>query len=359
MKKSIKVIISIILFFAVLPSQAYSQNSVSELDDFINRLVREGRFSGTVLLAKEGKTLFKKAYGLASRRFNVKNKNDTKFNLGSMNKMFTSVSIAQLVELGKLSYEDNVGKYLGPEWVKTETGQKVKIKHLLSHTSGLGSYFNNKFMESSRLKFRSVNDYKQLVSGETLAFEPGTRWSYSNTGMLLLGAVIEKITQQSYFDYVKEYIFIPAGMLNTDSYEMDSPVPNLAIGYLKPRGSTEVKNNIFMHVVKGGPAGGGFSTAEDLLKFDTALRTNKLLKQESRELLTTAKPDLQSLEYGYGFGIKKYGNDTRVGHTGGFPGIRAVLDMFMESGYTIIVLSNYTDGFREIREKMTALAGIQ
>ena len=332
---------------------------ISELERFLDKLVAADIFSGSVLVAKDGKPLFKKAYGFASKSYNVPNRVDTKFNLGSMNKVFTAVAIAQLVERGKLSYDDLIGKYLGPDWIKPEVGQKVKICHLLSHTSGLGSYFNEKFDKSSRLLFRKVDDYKTLVGNEKLAFEPGTKWQYSNTGFLLLGAIIEKVTGQSYFDYVLEHIFKPAGMTNTDSYEMDKTVPNLAIGYDKQfndEGGYSFRNNLFDHVIKGGPAGGGFSTVEDLLNFDIALRSDKLIKKESRELLTSPKPELKSPNYGYGFGCatnEKLGRI--VGHSGGFVGINSNLDMYLDSGYTVVVLSNYSGGSQAVNQKIREL----
>jgi CubicO group peptidase (beta-lactamase class C family) len=341
------------------PQKKLSQQEAMEtLDAFLKKLEKEDAFSGSLLVAKDGKLLLLKVYGLASREFNVPNRVDTKFNLGSMNKMVTAVAIAQLVEKGKLSYDDLIGKDLGPDWIKEETGKKVMIKHLLSHTSGLGSYFNEKFMKSSRLLFRKVDDYKPLLVDDAPAFEPGTKWQYSNTGFLLLGAIIEKVTGQSYFDYVRESIFKPAGMVNTDSYEMDRPNPNLAIGYFKEFSGENViwKNNIFEHVVKGGPAGGGFSTAEDLLRFDIALRADKLISAASRELLMTAKPELKSPDYGYGFGIGKSDKLGRTaGHSGGFPGISSILEMYLDSGYTVVALTNYGVGSQVAQQKIESL----
>ncbi|MCA1566587.1 MAG: beta-lactamase family protein [Acidobacteria bacterium] len=326
-----------------------------ELEAYVQKLTEADVFSGAVLLAKDGKILFEKAYGEASKDFRVPNRVDTKFNLGSMNKMFTAVAVAQLVERGKLSFEDPLAKFL-PEFPSKEAAQKIKIKHLLTHTSGLGSYFNRKFMESSRARFRTVSDMMTLAEGETLAFEPGTKWAYSNTGMLVLGAVIEKVTGQSYFDYVRENIYKPAGMTNTDAYELDLVTPNLAVGYQKEfneDGTTRFRNNVFQHVIRGGPAGGGYSTVGDLLKFDTALRANKLVGAEYVRQLISAKPELSSPQYGYGFGV-----DTKrriVGHSGGFAGISSNLDMFLDSGYTAIVMSNYGGGSQPVSRRIQEL----
>ncbi len=326
-----------------------------ELKAYVQKLAEADVFSGAVLLAKDGKVLFEKAYGEANKDFHAANRTDTKFNLGSMNKMFTAVAIAQLAERGKLSLEDPLAKFL-PEFPTKEAAQKIQLKHLLTHTSGLGSYFNKKFMESSRARFRTVDDMMKLAEGETLAFEPGTKWAYSNTGMLVLGAVIERVTGQSYFEYVRENIYKPAGMTNTDAYELDLVNPNLAVGYQKEfndDGTIRFRNNIFQHVIRGGPAGGGYSTVGDLLKFDRALRTNKLVGAEYVRQLLSAKPELNSPEYGYGFSV-----DTKnriVGHSGGFSGISSNLDMFLDSGYTAIVMSNYGGGSGLVGSKMEEL----
>jgi CubicO group peptidase (beta-lactamase class C family) len=322
------------------------QEICKELKRYAEKLAKADKFSGTVLLAKDNNILFKGAYGMASKRFDVPNRIDTKFNLGSMNKMFTSVAVAQLVEKKKLSYEDPVGKYLDSSWIQKETAEKVKIKHLLSHSSGLGSIFNGNFDKTSRLLLREIDGWKPLVKDDKPKFEPGTQWAYSNTGMFLLGPVIEKVSGMGYYDYIREYISKPAGMINSDCYEMDRPVPNLAIGYFKmfKDNGFDWHNNIFYHTIKGGPAGGGFSTVEDLFRFARALMENRLLNKESVELVTTAKPHLSSPSYGYGFIIEKSGQETIVGHSGGFAGINSALRIYKKSGYIFAVMSNYSDG---------------
>jgi CubicO group peptidase (beta-lactamase class C family) len=344
----------------VAPLEPLSEEEVvAELKAFVERLADADAFSGTVLLARDGEMLFKGAYGLASKRFMVPNRIDTKFNLGSMNKMFTGVAIAQLVQKGELSLDDPLSEFLSEDWLPLAITERIKIKHLLTHTSGLGSYFNDKFAESSRLLFRELDDYKSLVAEDTLAFEPGTDRRYSNTGMFLLGVVIEKVTGQSYFDYVRESIYEPAGMTNTGCYEMDKPVPNLAIGYSKEGSGDEPEwtNNIFKHVVKGGPAGGGFSTVEDLLKFDVALRSHRLLDPEYTEMVWTGKPELNSPDYGFGFGVSGTPENRIVGHAGGFPGINSNLSMFLDTGFTSVVMSNYDMGAHPIASKIEELLG--
>ncbi|MEO7457951.1 MAG: serine hydrolase domain-containing protein, partial [Gemmatimonadaceae bacterium] len=234
--------------------------------------------------------------------------------------------------------------------------RKVTIRHLLTHTSGLGSYFNDEFYKSSRERFRSVDDMMELAKGDSLAFEPGTRWAYSNTGMLVLGKVIEVVTKQDYFDYVREHIYKPAGMTRTDAYSLDGVNENLAVGYEKEwadDGTKRYHNNVFMHVMRGGPAGGGYSTAPDLLRFAEAFTSGKLVTPATYELMTTPKPDVRSPGYGYGFQLDAQAGI--VGHNGGFPGISSNLDIFKGTGYVAVVLANYGSAGQPVVDKIRSL----
>ena len=202
-----------------------------EIKKIVNRFNSRIAFSGTILVAKDSKVIFSYAAGEASKRYHVPINIDTKFNLGSMNKMFTSLTIMNLVEKGKLALEDTIDKFVDETWLPKDITSKITIHNLLTHSSGLGSYFNALYARNSRQLFRKLDDYKPLIKTEKLAFEPGKRFQYSNTGMFLLGVVIENVTGEDYFDYVRKVIHEPAGMKDTDCYEMDYPVENLAIGY--------------------------------------------------------------------------------------------------------------------------------
>ena len=326
---------------------------IHEVKGLMKRLCEHDSFSGTVLIAKGDDVLYSHACGEASKRFHVPNNIDTKFNLGSMNKMFTSISILQLAEKGKLSILDPIEKYVDESWLPEEITSKVTIHHLLTHTSGLGSYFNETFMNGSRARFRTLEDFKLLVKDEKLAFEPGKRFRYSNTGMFFLGVVIESVTGQSYFDNIRENIYKPAGMTNSDSYEMDIPVENLAIGYYRDEDSPNGwKNNYFLHVIKGGPAGGGFSTVVDLHRFGHALLTGKLVSPESLELMWK---DYSGEFYGYGFRLDDGPLGKVVGHSGGFSGINANLDVFVDTGYVVAVMTNYDRAASPVARKIKKL----
>jgi CubicO group peptidase (beta-lactamase class C family) len=313
-------------------------------------------FSGTVLVARGDEIVYSHACGEASKRFHVDNRLDTKFNLGSMNKMFTSVAIMQLVERGQVALDDPIGEYVDESWLPATITNAVTIHHLLTHTSGLGSYFNDTFMESSRMSFRALDDYRPLVNGETLAFVPGERFRYSNTGMFLLGVVIESVTGQSYFDFIRENIYEPAGMMNTDSYEMDQPIENLAIGYEPDPGSAQgYRNNVYMHVIKGGPAGGGFSTVEDLLKFAQALKSGVYISEDSRETMWTSHSDAN---YGYGFSVETLPVGKVVGHGGGFPGLNSNLDILVDRDIVVAVMSNYGGSATPIAAEINRLLAL-
>ncbi|MDH5467422.1 MAG: beta-lactamase family protein [Candidatus Aminicenantes bacterium] len=323
------------------------------IKDLLPRLCEKEVFSGSLLIAKGDKVLLEYACGEASKSFHVPNTIETKLNLGSMNKMFTATSIAQLAEKGLLTYQDPISKYVDESWLPKEITSKITIHHLLTHSSGLGSYFNETFMNSSRALYRKLDDYKPLVKDEKPAFEPGLRFSYSNTGMFLLGVVIEKVTGQSYFDYIRENLYKPAGMMNTDCYEMDYPVENLAIGYSPDRKSPYGwQNNLYQHVIKGGPAGGGFSTVRDLHRFALALLGGKLVSADSLKVLWK---DYLGANYGYGFRVAEGPNGKVVGHSGGFPGINGNLDIFLDKGYIVAVLSNYDRGASPVADKINQL----
>lgn len=336
-------------------TEALSDADLRErLSAYLERLAGADAFSGAVLLAHEGEVVFEEAYGEANKDFGAPNRVDTKFNLGSMNKMFTAVAVLQLVEEDRLSLDDPLSKYL-PDFPSPEAAEKIQIKHLLTHTSGLGSYFTEEFQRSSRAHFRTVDDFMELAEGDSLRFEPGTEWRYSNTGFLVLGKVIEEVTGQSYFDYVEENIYEPVDMASTEAFELDRVNENLAVGYEKEAAGDTVsyRNNLFEHVVKGGPAGGGYSTVRDLLGFAQALRSGEFLGEEYVDMLLAPKPELNSPRYGFGFGIDP---ETRIaGHSGGFMGISSNLDLFLGEGYTAVVLSNYGGASQPVVEKIRRL----
>ncbi len=296
------------------------------------------RFSGAALVAKNGKIIFSGAYGLADREKKTPNQLNTQFRIGSMNKMFTAVSILQLVQAGKIQLNDPFGKYL-TDYANKDASSKVTIHQLLTHTGGTGDIFGPDF-DARRLELRTLQDYVKLYEKRPLLFEPGSRWEYSNFGFILLGAVIEKVSGQSYYDYVREHVFKPAGMDSTASLAEDQTVPRRSVGYMKP-GPGPWKPNTDTLPYRGTSAGGGYSTVEDLYAFATALEAHKLLDAEHTKLLVTGKVDTPGGgKYAYGFDEHDESGMMCYGHGGGAPGMNGDLKICPPAGYVIAVLAN-------------------
>lgn len=297
-----------------------------------------GRFSGTVLVAQNGKVVFSGAYGPADREKRLPNKLDTRFRIGSMNKMFTAVAILQLAQAGKLKLTDPLVTYVS-DYPNPDVAHKVTIHHLLTHTGGTGDIFGPEF-NAHRLEVKTLHDYVDLYGRRGLVFEPGSRWEYSNYGMILLGVVIEKVTGQSYYDYVDEHIYKPAGMTLTGSEPEDAGVPGLSVGYMRTPNGARVPNTGTLPY-RGTSAGGGYSTVGDLVKFADALMGNRLLNTEYTQLLITGKVDSgNGSKYAYGFEDERKDGLGAVGHSGGGPGMSGELRIYPHSGYIVAVLSN-------------------
>ncbi|MCK5453014.1 MAG: beta-lactamase family protein [Calditrichia bacterium] len=326
-----------------------------ELHQYLLKKAEASEFSGVVLIAKGGEPLFQKAYGYASKRFDVPNKVSTKFNLGSINKIFTTVAITQLMEKGKLSIDDPIGKYLNT--FPREIADKVTIRHLLNMRSGWGDYWGNEYYLSHRDRLRTVSDYMEFIKEMPLDFEPGANFQHSNTGYEVAGAIIEAVSGMDYFDFLKKNIFELSGMTNTDSYHRDGPVKDLAVGYTNmnrndPEGKSYEWNNTYMLSPRGTPAGGGYSTGEDLLKFDQALRNNKLLNSAYTQYL------ISRFHGSLGDPFSPPKNVYRI--VGGAPGISAYLGMDFQSSHTIIVLSNYDfPAAMEVAEEIIRMLGLE
>lgn len=298
-----------------------------------------GKFSGVVLVAKNSRPVFTATYGLADREKSIPNTLNTKFRIGSMNKMFTGVAILQLVQAGKLSLTDPLAKIL-PDYPNREVAGKVTIQQLLTHTGGTGDFFGPDF-EAHRLELRTLQDYLKLFGNRGLEFEPGNRFEYSNYGFILLGVIIEKISGQGYYDYVNEHIFKPAGMSSTASLPENEVVENRSVGYTKFDGAAEFHPNTGTLPYRGTSAGGGYSTVEDLLRFANALENHKLLDAQHTELLTTGKVDTpHGDKYAYGFFDQASSGVRCFGHGGGAPGMNGDLQICPASGYVVAVLSN-------------------
>ena len=314
----------------------------TQVDALIEKAASEDSFSGAVLIAKDGKAIFQTAVGLANKEAKLQNKTTTRFNLGSINKSFTSVAVAQLALQGKLAYTDTIAKLL-PDYPNKAVAEKVTIHQLLTHTSGLGDYLTRGLAQAKTLR-----DLLPLFVNQPLLFEPGQKQQYSNSGYVVLGLIIEKLSGRSYYDYVKENIFKPAGMTRTDSFERDQKVDDLAVGYTSmgpegPQPGPRVANTATL-AGKGSSAGGGYSTVADMLKFANALNANKLLNPQFTEIVFTGGGPQRPAgagRGGYGFMQNQLNGIRIVGNGGGGPGVNAMFRIYFGRGYTVIVLSNY------------------
>lgn len=316
------------------------QAALAALRSKIETQVAADKFAGAVMIARNGRPLFSGAYGLADREKGVPNKINTKFRIGSMNKMFTAVAVLQLAQAGKLRLSDPVGKYL-TDYPNKNLAEKVTIHQLLTHTGGTGDIFGPEF-DKRRTELRTLQDYVALYGKRDVEFEPGSRWDYSNYGFLLLGVVIEKVAGVSYYDYVSEHVFKPTGMTGSGSLSEQEAVVDRSVGYMKSGANRRgwVPNTDTLPY-RGTSAGGGYSTVEDLVKFANALLNHKLLNDEYTELLTGGKVETPGGgKYAYGF-FDRTADGIRVfGHGGGAPGMNGDLRIFPQSGYVIAVLSN-------------------
>ncbi len=234
--------------------------------------------------------------------------------------MSTAVATLQLVEAGKLARNDPIGKYL-TDYPNKDVASQVTVRHLLTHTGGTGNIFGPAF-ERNRLTLREHSDYVKLYGPRGLKYAPGARYEYSNYGFVLLGALIEKVTGTSYYDYVRSKIFQPAGMTSTDSLPETEDVPSRSAGYMRSR-DTWVPNTETLPW-RGTSAGGGYSTVGDLMRFAQALESGKLI---SKSMLAEATREQQE-QYGYGFGVQGEGPQRSYGHGGGAPGMNGDLRVY-------------------------------
>lgn len=301
---------------------------VQRLTTSLDSLAKAGQFSGVAVVAKNGVPVFQRAYGMADRERRVGNNPETAFNLGSINKIFTQIAILQLRAAGKLDLDSTLAAYW-TDYPNKDVARKITIRQLMRHTSGIGGNIFDPPAGGKRNDIRTLKDYLPLFVNQPPAFEPGTRNSYSNAGYVVLGLVIERLSGADYYTYVREHIFKPAGMTRTGSFVVDSLPPNTAIGYT--RGDEDapltapLRPNSRDLPGRGSSAGGGYSTAQDLVKFVQALREQRI-------------PN---------------GLPAGLGIAGGSGGMNAIVEGGLPGGYDLIVLANLDPPAAERVARMT------
>lgn len=347
-----------VLLFSV-SSLVTAQDKVSKIDSLMQICHEFGQFNGTVLVAEGGKVIYKKGFGLANMEWNIPNKPDTKFRLGSITKQFTSMLILQMVEEGKITLEGKLSDYL--PYYRQDTGKKVTIHHLLTHTSGIPSYTGlpNFGTEVSRDPFGVEEFVKKYCSGD-LEFEPGSRFIYNNSGYFLLGAVIEKIAGKPYEKVLEERIFQPLGMKNSGYDHYETIMADRAAGY--EQSLEGYRNAAYLDMSLPYAAGSLYSTVEDLYIWDQALYADKLLSAKMKELLF--KPHIKAMgaAYGYGWSVGKrmLPQSKReipfTSHGGGINGFNTLIERLVDERHLIVLLNN--TGGTNLGEMSTAITRI-
>ena len=345
-------IINILSLLVFLLSYTFvsGQNKIEKIKTFLNDLEPE-QFSGTILVAHKDSIIEKRAYGLASIEYKVKNKIDTKFNIASISKMITAVATLKLFEQDKIELNVPIKKYL-PNYPKKIVRDSVTIHQLLSHTSGLNNFYVSYAEELSNTKYDSISDFVPLFSDEPLLSKPGVQYSYSASGYVILGLIIEEVSGQNYYDYVNDNVFIPSGMLNTSEHNVDDVISNKASGYSSMFGDAEILTKNDSYLSKASPGGFHYSTVEDLYNFSKKLTDGTLLKTETVELMFEPKVKGQNTYLGYGVDVDTRYNQTIQGQSGGWYGVHCELMDFTRDEYTVIVLSNVDCGLESGASKV-------
>jgi D-alanyl-D-alanine carboxypeptidase len=326
--------------YAALPKTAATRAQMAQaIGTTLDRMVKADDFSGCVTVVERDATVFDACRGEAERNFRARIDHNTKFHIGSMDKMFTAVAIGQLVEAGKMSWDDTLAKWV-PEYPDQRTARTITVWQLLHHTAGLGDFLVPEYFQHSKQYIDPV-DYLGLIARQPIVSAPGKQWSYSNAGYMLLGRVVENASHERYFDYVQRHIFAPAGMTATGFDRLDEVTPDLAVGYFHDGVfARDWKPDWLELGVEGGPAGGGYSTNTDLLRFASALRDGKLVQPATLKKMFSDEVPAGPGGDAAGFGDRVSHNRHIRGHGGGIEGTTADLQMVWETGAAVAMTSN-------------------
>lgn len=339
-----------------------------QLDRFVADRAAADQFSGTVLVAHRGRPVLTRSHGMADKTRVIANKPSTRFDLASVTKSFTGVAICQLAQQGTIAFHQPLGAYL--DGFPADVAQ-VTLHQLLTHTAGAGRPGltmqrppGEDTWDSEDEVWQGMRAYLRTLP---LRFTPGSRFSYSNDGYFLLGEVVATVSGLSYFDYVRRHVFQPTGMTATDFYTRPQVIAHngIAHGYAtQPSGSRVDITTTPMLPYIGSPYHGAFASAQDLLRFATALHGGRLLNPAYTRVITSGKVALNPEDrpggspqfYGYGQVEAIAGDQNVVGHSGGAPGRANNLDVFPDSEVVVVVLSNYDTTVRPIVDLARQLA---
>jgi CubicO group peptidase (beta-lactamase class C family) len=314
-----------------LVASATAQDLTPKFEEYMNALSNQKRFIGSVLVARDGKIVFSKGYGMANVELDVPNEPETRFRLGSITKQFTAAAILLLQERGKLNVTDPICKYFDP---CPSAWSEVTIHHLLSHTGGVPNFTSFPDYMPKMMLPVTTTEMIARFKDKPLDFKPGEKWSYSNSGYFLLGAIIEKAAGESYESLLQKNIFDPLKLTGTGYDHFDVILKHRATGYSMSKG--KMVNSAFLDMTQPYSAGSLYSTVEDLFRWNEALFGGKVLSTKSFEMMTTPVKN----NYAYGLGVETKFNRKMITHGGGINGFATFIARFPDEKVTIVVLRN-------------------
>ena len=341
-----RIILALLLASSCFAQEKISNESVTRMEQIVQSYV-PGKFMGTVLVAQDGKIVLDKGYGFANLEWDIPNTPTTKFRLGSLTKQFTAASILLLEERGKLKVEDPVKKYM-PD--APAAWDKITIFHVLTHTSGIPSFTGFPDFESREAQAMTPEKLVEWFRDKPLEFEPGTKWNYSNSGYVLLGYLIEKISGESYSEFVQQNIFTPLGMKDSGYDSNSAIIAHRAAGYTP--GKSGAVNAGFVHMSIPFSAGALYSTTEDLLRWEQGLFGGKVLRPESLAKMTT--PFKQ--DYAFGLGVSTQNGHKMIAHDGGIQGFNTALAYYPDDKLVVAVLANVNGPAGQIAGNLAKVA---
>jgi CubicO group peptidase (beta-lactamase class C family) len=324
---------------SALPRDLSDAAVAREIKKYVARISQAGLFSGIAIAARGTRTVASASAGYADRGKRTPITGETQFTLGSLGKMFTAAAVGQLVDQRKLSFDDTVGKIF-PDYPNQRVRDQVTIGMLLSHTAGMGDFLGKRTPLMMSEGVKRAAEFMPLFDHDEPQFEPGTRWAYSNAGLALAGAIVEKVSGEDYPDYIRKHVFAAAGMSHSDPNNIPGKRDALVTPYTR---MTDHGFSSDWHEAEhdiGSPAGGAISTADDLVRFADALRSGRLVSRETFAEMSKAHGSTPTGKYGYAMELLDVYGRTTVGHGGGFPGVSTHLYLVLDSPYTVVVLAN-------------------
>jgi CubicO group peptidase (beta-lactamase class C family) len=344
MKKTTRLVLAVLLSvsFNLNPARGQSPGQLTaEFDRIISSEFKAQEPGGVVLVTRRGAVIYKKAFGMANLELDVPMKEEMVFNIASITKQFTAVAVLQLAEQGKLSVQDEITKYL-PDY--PVNGQKITVENLLTHTAGIPGPAREAM--SSLQGRKNIVGLQEIIAtfrNRPLDFAPGTKWSYSNDGYILLGAIIEKVSGVSYAAYLEKNIFKPAGMTRTLFGDDQLLIKNRAASYVYSRAESKFLNALNDKVETAYSAGAIQSTAEDLFRWNQALNSHRLITKASLEKARTEYklPDGKGTNYGYGWFIGNIQGSPLVEHGGNMGGFMCHAIYLPREDVFVVVLYNF------------------